>query len=814
MFSNQKQSAIMNKFEQRIPMFDGMKDIILEKLAKCTAKEQILMCYLYGTMPLSDSANYDFNTFYDYAKHGLFLWENSYFSNSIPEDIFLQYILYHRVNEEEITCCRDYFYKMISHNIKSKDMQEIALEINYWCAEHVTYQSTDERTASPRMVFESGYGGCGEESTFVVSALRSMGIPARQVYAPRWSHCDDNHAWVEVWHDGEWHFMGGCEPEEVLNKGWFTTAASRAMLIHSRYFDDSPQKEPIVAQNGSVMVLNQLKRYAPTHELEIIVKNKNRETIENAAVRIEVFNYGTWATIAKLKTNQEGKVKITLGIGSVSIKSYKEQLFGEKLVYNQDLEQVTIILAPLVLDEKWCDFNFVAPSVHLFNIIKLTDEQKLQSEKRLLEANKKRHQKVSLKLTRSNRMEIQKFLLEETTAKEVYWKEQMLMILSHKDYQDCKSDVLLEHLKHALQYVKAYPHEIFIPYLLNPRISIEPLTNYREFIDQYYCEDEKKEFKENPTLIWQKINCQISFKEAQEYENLITSPVGCLKVNAGSEQSKKILCVAICRSLGIPAKLDAVDQRIVYYKDGKFQNLIGNMAHGRLVLRAEENAENLIYQENWSLSRIQEGKEQVLGLSDNQFVKGEMLLDLEPGNYRLITSTRLPNGDTWGRQCCFRLLEKEKKNICLQFRTVKLSDRLIKVPLKALLTSKNIGDTDKTLLMWLDVGKEPTEHILNEILVKELAFKKLQDKIIMTVNNKTCLENDTLEKIHQTLPKIKIQFSEDEDCVIQLAQKMGVECEKLPLIIVVDNNINGIYAASGYNVGTAEMLLRIFSDNN
>ena len=38
-----------------------------------------------------------------------------------------------------------------------------------------------------------------EESAFLVSALRSVGIPARQVYVPRWSHCGDNHArssWV------------------------------------------------------------------------------------------------------------------------------------------------------------------------------------------------------------------------------------------------------------------------------------------------------------------------------------------------------------------------------------------------------------------------------------------------------------------------------------------------------------------------------------------------------------------------------------------------------------------------------------------
>ena len=69
---------------------------------------------------------------------------------------------------------------------------------------------------------------CGEESVFLVNALRSVGIPARQVYVPRWSHCDDNHAWVELWCDGKWYFTGACEPLMILNKGWFTNASSRA----------------------------------------------------------------------------------------------------------------------------------------------------------------------------------------------------------------------------------------------------------------------------------------------------------------------------------------------------------------------------------------------------------------------------------------------------------------------------------------------------------------------------------------------------------------------------------------------------------
>ena len=80
-------------------------------------------------------------------------------------------------------------------------------------------------------------GRCGEESTLLVAALRSVGIPARQVYTPRWAHTDDNHAWVEAWADGKWYFLGACEPEPVLNLGWFNAPASRGMLMHTKVSD-------------------------------------------------------------------------------------------------------------------------------------------------------------------------------------------------------------------------------------------------------------------------------------------------------------------------------------------------------------------------------------------------------------------------------------------------------------------------------------------------------------------------------------------------------------------------------------------------
>lgn len=68
---------------------------------------------------------------------------------------------------------------------------------------------------------KTSWGRCGEQSVFTVTALRAVGIPARQCYTPRWVHTDSNHAWVEAWIDGKWHYMGASEPEAELDVAWF-----------------------------------------------------------------------------------------------------------------------------------------------------------------------------------------------------------------------------------------------------------------------------------------------------------------------------------------------------------------------------------------------------------------------------------------------------------------------------------------------------------------------------------------------------------------------------------------------------------------
>ena len=144
--------------------------------------------YLYGTLPLDDVRFTPFEWMEEACAAALATRAANQYGADIPEDIFAQYVLCPRVNNERAQRHRRFFAEKLKARIQGKSIADAALSVNLWCCEQVTYHSSDDRTEGPITAYLSGIGRCGEESAFAVCALRSVGIPARQVYSPWWSH--------------------------------------------------------------------------------------------------------------------------------------------------------------------------------------------------------------------------------------------------------------------------------------------------------------------------------------------------------------------------------------------------------------------------------------------------------------------------------------------------------------------------------------------------------------------------------------------------------------------------------------------------
>lgn len=826
-----RREQITKRFEELENKLPRVFAKISGKLKTCADDVALACKYLYGAMPYSDMGNYPFETFLDYAAHGVQLWKTNPDVQALPEDIFLSYVLYHRVNEEEIVPCRSLFYDQVKERIQGMHGKEAALEVNYWCVEEATYNCTDDRTLSALAVYRRGTGRCGEESTFSVNVLRSAGIPARQVYAPKWSHCDDNHAWVEIWCDGIWYFTGACEPVPILNKGWFTNAASRAMMVHSRWFDSGNSGEMTIGREGMATMLNELERYARVKEITVKVRNSAGEPVQGANVAFEVLNYSEYAPIAQAVTDENGCVKLTTGYGSLHIQVMQDGkdkagkhisakcaeteafMISEAYMDTRTQDECVVCLKNHTFSETWRAVDMIAPVDTPVNTASPTKEQNETGKRRLALAAEKRKKKTE----NWTNPEREAFLAAGNTA-EAQLRKGLMEVLTEKDQTDCMQEVLEEHLKYALPYQEELDREIFVSYVLNPRVDDEILRKYREAVLSAFTQEEQDAFRRNPRTVWETVDKRIVSCPEGERSSVITTPEGCLNTGIASHRSKEILFVAIARTLGIPARLNPSDRTMEFMENNVFVPVLEEAQKNCTLILKDTDHTAWKYFQNWSIARLTQGSYVSMKLGSRNWENDELKLMLEAGTYRIITSNRLPNGNIFANQYDFSLEPGQEKEVELVLRQADLNDMLENIAIPEFCLRTEDGDpvkasaitgNGKHILMFLEESKEPTEHILNEMMEQKEAFAACASRIMFVIRSKEALKDPTLSKALNLFPEVQIYYDDFTENVNMLGRRMYVDHEKLPLIIVTDGVLNGIYATSGYNVGTGDMLLRI-----
>lgn len=250
---------------------------------------------------------------------------------TVPESLFYDYVLPPRVNNEWLDGSREWLLNHLLPRVKDKDLLSAALEVNYWCCEQASY--LHDRTIAPLGMCRRGQGRCGEESTLLTAALRSVGIPARQCYAPYWAHCDDNHAWVEFWAEDGWHYMGGCEPEWKADEGWFRSAASKALLIRSRV--------PAPTTTEGFRVVNSTALYGRTATLTVLVTAEGIP-VPNAEVRFQLINYSRIQTLHTALTDAQGRVSMDFGLGSLLVSTCIDGILVEQVLDLREKQSVTL----------------------------------------------------------------------------------------------------------------------------------------------------------------------------------------------------------------------------------------------------------------------------------------------------------------------------------------------------------------------------------------------------------------------------------------------------------------------------------------
>ena len=311
--------------------------------------------WLYKYMPLPDSLQYDREYWKSNVAKTLEVRERMGWN--VPEREFRHFVLPLRVNNETLDDFRTLYADTLCRRVEGMNLREAALEINHWCHEQARYQPSDARTSAPVATIRRGVGRCGEESVLAVAALRAAGIPARQVYTPRWAHTDDNHAWVEVWYDGKWWFMGACEPEADLNMAWFNAPVSRAMILHTKVFGDYDGPEDVISRTPCYTEINVIRGYVPARRSTVTVTLEGKP-VEGADVEFKIYNYAEFYTVAKYSTDATGKASLDMGCGDMLVWASKGDRFGFAVVSS---ESATVELDHFVGERFSCELDICPP---------------------------------------------------------------------------------------------------------------------------------------------------------------------------------------------------------------------------------------------------------------------------------------------------------------------------------------------------------------------------------------------------------------------------------------------------------------------
>lgn len=281
-----------------------------------TAEEAADYRFLLANLPLADLAMATPADLVENVRLAREAREQFSWGHIYGEDLYRHFVLPHRVSQEPfVPGWRARFRDELAGRVASLGMTAAALEVNLWCLEKATFKQTDARDQDALTTIRSGFGRCEEEMILAICALRSVGIPARQCFTPYWAHQDNNHAWVEFWADGAWHYFGACEPEAQPDRAWFTPAAARAMVVVSQVFGDYDGPEPVLRRYGRSTLLNSTGVYGTARRLRLVVLDHKGRPARGVWVTFGLFNYGGIMPALRLQTDRRGVIELDCGRG-------------------------------------------------------------------------------------------------------------------------------------------------------------------------------------------------------------------------------------------------------------------------------------------------------------------------------------------------------------------------------------------------------------------------------------------------------------------------------------------------------------------
>ncbi len=706
----------------------------------------------------------------------------------------------------------------------------------------------------------------------------------------------------------------------MLNEGWFRLPAKRAMLVNTRVPADYIGPEESCSSHPWYTEINLLEHYAATKQLQIQTMDEAGQPCV-AEVQFQQYNAAEFYPLAILQTDQHGSVTLTTGYGDLFIhaRTLDGGRVGECLVTSKQtsatlrLKPINVIqdAAPIGMEESTSVLQSSAYAYTVDWIVQpppaplpeagpeVSEADRQVQEQRVREGTALRTAYEQTFLTaaeieqyaiqwslpvdrlstvlhtaRGNGRELVAFF-EQTESAQHELVLQLLESMRPKDWQDTDRVILADHLHGVLPHLQYDELEaeqkemLFQRYVLCPRIHMEMITPYRQYLSSRWDTALQQQFRANPQQLAEQIQREVKLlNDVDRYSGMAT-PAGAHRLGVADSLSRASVFVAAARTLGIAARLEPLHLLPQYWQEGSWHDAsftdeiarhssrgVAEDAANELPVEVAVNEQQYdqqasiddkgiashrgymeitaqpmdyaghatppAYYQDFTIALLNNGFYETL-----QFPYGDSTItgrmhEVLPGSYRLTSGTRLRDGSVLGRFTFFEVKPGQKVEITLQLRQAKERVPVLAEILPASIKSKWLENnssptgsveasperlTYPTVIAWLEPEREPTKHVLREFAELEQQFSERHEPMLLLLQEQA--EQHMLEQ-NILPPQAVIQYDDHLNALHELSGTLSqVLGDQRPVVLIIDRQARIRFAVQGYKPGTASDLLQV-----
>jgi hypothetical protein len=347
------------------------------------------------------------------------------------------------------------------------------------------------------------------------------------------------------------------------------------------------------------------------------------------------------------------------------------------------------------------------------------------------------------------------------------------------------------------------------------------LGAYREYFHDSFSELFIESAQNDPHEITDWINDNIEIDNSRQSYDLPITPRGVHDLLVADVRSVNIFFVALCRSFGVPARLETGTYTPQYYENNKWEDVFFDgkkQIKKKYQIRFKAVDKDLKftpqYYHHFTLAAFENKRFNTIRLGEYQDIDKIGPLELGAGQYRLITSNRLASGKILVNMSYFTL--DSDRTIDLEFPEAGTETTVLGTLSRDKLTAfinyeddnaRNLQASSDVVILIIQPDREPSKHMLNDLQKIQKNFDQLKNTIVFITPEKDMSATFKVSN-YPHLPLRSVFKTANTSPSELLDIQMDMDPESYPKVLIANEKGEIYYYIEGYKIGIGDDLLK------